>query len=162
MNAAAWRLTLAASVLMGLAMGGRSAFGLFISPLNTASGMGLPALSLALALGQLAIGVVQPAIGALADRHGAARVIVIGALLLTLTMAVPAIWPLPMAMSLALVASAVAGSTVGGRQRPMRRGAPTPASRWLTPWRSGGSGASRRVSASAAFTWRFSRRTCPA
>jgi predicted MFS family arabinose efflux permease len=112
-NAAAWRLTLAASVLMGLAMGGRSAFGLFISPLNTASGMGLPALSFALALGQLAIGVVQPAIGALVDRHGAARVIVVGATLLTLTMAVPAVWPVPIAMSMSLVASAVAGSAVG-------------------------------------------------
>jgi predicted MFS family arabinose efflux permease len=112
-NAAAWRLTLAASVLMGLSMGGRSAFGLFISPLNTASGMGLPALSFALALGQLAIGVIQPAIGAVADRHGAARVIVMGAMLLTLTMAVPAVWPVPIAMSLSLVASAVAGSAVG-------------------------------------------------
>ncbi|HWP11461.1 MAG TPA: hypothetical protein VNN06_06545 [Ramlibacter sp.] len=96
MNAAAWRLTLAASVLMGLAMGGRSAFGLFVSPLNTASGIGLPALSFALALGQLAIGVVQPAIGALADRYGAARMIVIGAMLLTLTMAARDLWPVPM------------------------------------------------------------------
>jgi hypothetical protein len=34
MNAAAWRLTLAASVLMGLAMGGRSAVGLVVYPLK--------------------------------------------------------------------------------------------------------------------------------
>ena len=101
MNAAAWRLTVAASVLMGLAMGGRSTLGLFVSPLNTASGMGLPALSFALA--QLAIGVIQPAIGALADRYGAARVIVTGAMLLTLTMAAPALWPVPMALTPALV-----------------------------------------------------------
>ena len=73
MSAAAWRLTLAASVLMGLAMGRRSAFGLFVSPLNTASGMGLTAMSLALALGQLGVGLAQPVIGALADRHRSGR-----------------------------------------------------------------------------------------
>jgi predicted MFS family arabinose efflux permease len=112
-NAAAWRLTVAASVLMGLSMGGRSAFGLFVSPLNTASGMGLAALSLALAAGQLAIGLAQPFIGAVADRFGATRVIVTGALLLGVTTAVPAVWPVPAALMLALVASAVAGSAVG-------------------------------------------------
>jgi predicted MFS family arabinose efflux permease len=112
-NAAAWRLTLAASVLMGLAMGGRFAFGLFVSPLNTASGMGLASLSLMLALGQLGVGFAQPVIGAMADRYGAARVIVAGALVLALSSAVPPLWPMPMAVSLALVASAVAGSAVG-------------------------------------------------
>jgi predicted MFS family arabinose efflux permease len=112
-NAAAWRLTLAASTLMGLVMGGRSALGLFVSPLNTVSGMGLSSLSLALALGQLAIGLAQPVIGALADRHGATRVIVSGALLLALTMALPAVWPVPTTLWLALVGSAVAGSAVG-------------------------------------------------
>ena len=113
MNAAAWRLTLAAAALMGLVAGGRSAFGLFVSPLNTASGMGLAALSLAAALGQLALGFVQPFLGALADRFGAARLILLGGLLLALTTAVPALWPVPLAISLAVVASSVAGSAVG-------------------------------------------------
>ena len=45
MNSAAWRLTLAAATLMALVSGGRTAFGLFVSPLNTASGMGLAALA---------------------------------------------------------------------------------------------------------------------
>lgn len=80
MNTAARRLTLAAAVLMGLVIGGRSAFGLFVSPLNTASGMGLAALSFALALGQLDAGRAQPVVGAWADRSGAARLIVSGAL----------------------------------------------------------------------------------
>jgi predicted MFS family arabinose efflux permease len=100
-------------MLMGLAMGGRSAFGLFVSPLNSASGMGLAALSFVLALGQLGVGLAQPAIGAFADRYGAARVIVAGALLLALTTAMPAVWPVPALLSLALMASAVAGSAVG-------------------------------------------------
>lgn len=113
MNAQAWRLTFAAALLMGLVMGTRSSFGLFVSPLNTASGMGLSGLSLALALGQLAIGFSQPVVGMLADRFGAARVIVMGAWLLMLTTAVPALWPVPAAVAFSMVAAAVAGSAVG-------------------------------------------------
>jgi predicted MFS family arabinose efflux permease len=113
MNAAAWRLTMAASVLMGVAMGGRSAFGLFVSPLNTASGMGLAAISLALALGQLGIGLAQPAVGALADRYGPARVIVIGGVVLAATTSALAVWPMSSVLALMLVASAVASSAVG-------------------------------------------------
>jgi predicted MFS family arabinose efflux permease len=113
MNAAAWRLTLAASVLMGLAMGGRSAFGLFVSPLNTASGMGLTAISLALALGQLGVGLAQPAVGMLADRYGPARVIVTGGLLLAATISALAVWPISTVLALMLVASAIASSAVG-------------------------------------------------
>lgn len=113
MNAAAWRVTLAASVLMGLAMGGRSSFGLFVSPLNSASGMGLAPLSFALALGQLAVGLAQPVIGTLADRYGAARVIVLGALVLALATSAPVLWPLPIVLSVTLVAGAVAASAVG-------------------------------------------------
>ena len=113
MNAAAWRLTLAAATLMALVSGGRTAFGLFVSPLNTASGMGLAALSLALAFGQLGVGLAQPVVGALADRFGAIRVILAGAVLLALTTALPAIYQLPWVICAALTASAVAGSAVG-------------------------------------------------
>lgn len=112
MNAAAWRITLAAALLMALVMGGRSSFGLFVSPVNTASGMGLSALSLALALGQLAVGFSQPVTGMLADRFGAARVIVSGALLLAACTALPAVAPNALAVGIALVASAVSGSAV--------------------------------------------------
>jgi MFS family permease len=112
MSPAAWRLTLAAALLMALVSGSRAAFGLFVSPLNTASGIGLASLSFALALGQLAIGFTQPAVGALSDRFGAARVIVIGATLLAITTVLPAAWPLSAVALPALVASAVAGSAV--------------------------------------------------
>lgn len=113
MNAAAWRITLAAAALMALVAGGRAAFGLFVSPLNSASGMGLAAISLALALGQLGFGLVQPVLGAMADRWGAARVIVFGAAWLALTTALPALWTWPAVVSLSLVASAIASSAVG-------------------------------------------------
>lgn len=112
MGAVAWRVTLAAAALMALVTGGRSAFGLFVSPLNTASGLGLATLSLGMALGQLAIGITQPLLGALADRLGAVRVITVGAALLAVCTALPALLPLPAVLMVSLVIGAVAGSAV--------------------------------------------------
>jgi len=112
MDAAAWRLTLAAAALMALVAGGRAAFGLFVSPLNSASGIGLATFSLALALGQLAVGLTQPLLGALADRAGASRVIVCGAAVLILVTALPAGWPMPSVVAFSVIAGALAGSAV--------------------------------------------------
>lgn len=109
----ALRRTLAAATLLALVAGTRTAFGLFVGPLNTASGIGLAELSLALALGQLGIGIAQPLLGAGVDRFGAARVIVVGAVLLAATTAMPVAWPLPMVVAVSVVTSAVAGSAVG-------------------------------------------------
>jgi predicted MFS family arabinose efflux permease len=113
MNAAAWRMVLAATALMALTMGTRSAFGLFLSPLNTATGIGLAGLGLAVAFGQLGLGFAQPAVGWLADRYGARRLISTGALVLagaTLSVAFAGGF---FSMIVALVVIAVAGSAVG-------------------------------------------------
>lgn len=112
MTAAEWRVTLAAAALMALVTGGRSAFGLFVSPLNTASGLGLATLSLGLALGQLAVGFAQPLLGAVVDRLGASRVIACGAVALAVCTALPAMTPLPAVLMPSLVVGAVAGSAV--------------------------------------------------
>jgi len=113
MTAAAWRATLAATALMALVMGGRAAFGLFVSPLNGATGLGLAAISFGFALAQLGSGVVQPAIGTLAERHGAARVMALGALVLAVSNAAllgaGSVW----SVTGLLVLAAVAGSAVG-------------------------------------------------
>jgi predicted MFS family arabinose efflux permease len=111
-NALAWRVTLAAAALTALVAGGRSAGGLFVSPLNSASGIGLASLSLAMALGQLALGLTQPLIGAVVDRQGAPRVIAAGAFVLALATALPALWPTPWVVGLSMVAVALAGSAV--------------------------------------------------
>lgn len=112
MNGTAWRVTLAAAALTVLAAGGRGAFGLFVSPLNSVSGLGLATLSLAMAFGQLALGLSQPLIGAVVDRQGARRVIAWGALMLAVSTALPAVWPSPVCVALSVVAVAVAGSAV--------------------------------------------------
>ena len=65
-------------------MGTRQTMGLFLSPLNTASGLGIGSISLAFAFGQLWWGLTQPFAGAVADKIGTGRVIFIGALLVAL------------------------------------------------------------------------------
>ena len=72
-----------AAAIMMLTMGARQTMGLFLSPLNTATGLGIASISLALAVGQLMWGVAQPIFGAVADRYGSMRVIIIGALMLS-------------------------------------------------------------------------------
>jgi predicted MFS family arabinose efflux permease len=58
--------------------------GLFLSALNTSTGLGLGSISLAFAFGQLWWGITQPFAGALADRYGAGRVLVVGSVLLVI------------------------------------------------------------------------------
>lgn len=72
---------LAAAGTFALTMGARQSMGLFLSPLNTATGLGVGSISLAFAFGQLWWGLTQPFAGAIADRIGTGRVIVIGILL---------------------------------------------------------------------------------
>ncbi|MBB5209296.1 MFS transporter [Chiayiivirga flava] len=77
----------AAAVLM-VTMGARQSLGLFVAPIQDSSGLGLAAISLALAVGQLMWGVAQPIAGAIADRHGPARVLAGGIVILALGSAV--------------------------------------------------------------------------
>ena len=77
-----WPLMLAAAAILMVTFGVRQSIGLYISPLNTATGLGIANISLALAIGQFIWGASQPLFGALADRHGPTPVIVGGGLLL--------------------------------------------------------------------------------
>jgi MFS family permease len=113
MGRAGWRVALAAAVLTGIGLGGRQAFGVFVSPLNTASGLGLATLSLAFALGQLAIGMAQPLFGRLADRAGARRVVLGGAALFVVATLLPVLSATGWIVFFSLVASAIGGSAVG-------------------------------------------------
>ena len=78
---ALWLVLLAAAGTFALTMGTRQTMGLFLSPLNTATGLGLASISLAFAFGQLWWGLTQPFAGAMADKIGAGRVLFVGALL---------------------------------------------------------------------------------
>ena len=74
---AAWTLILAASAILMITMAARLTTGLFLSPLNTATGLGVASISFAMAVGQFMWGASQPVFGAVADKYGSARVIVL-------------------------------------------------------------------------------------
>lgn len=71
--------TLAAAGILAITMGARQSLGLFVSPLNTGTGLGIATISLALAVAQFVWGAAQPVAGAIADRYGP-RPILIGGL----------------------------------------------------------------------------------
>ena len=81
-------VTFAAAAILMVTMGARQSMGLFVSPLNTTTGLGIVTISLALAVGQFTWGAAQPIAGAIADRYGPGRVIVVGLVVLALGSAV--------------------------------------------------------------------------
>jgi len=79
---AAWLLILAAAAILMITMGARLTTGLFLSSLNTATGLGVASISFAMAIGQFMWGASQPVFGAIADKYGSVRVVIVGALML--------------------------------------------------------------------------------
>jgi MFS family permease len=82
-----WTLCLSAAAILAVTMGIRQSMGLFVSPLNSATGVGIVNLSLALAIGQFVWGLAQPIAGAVADKAGSRNVLWFGVLLLAAGMA---------------------------------------------------------------------------
>ena len=83
-----WTLVISSASILAVTMGIRQSTGLFVSPLNSATGLGIVTISFALAVGQFVWGAAQPLFGMLADRVGSFRVIVFGAILLATGMAI--------------------------------------------------------------------------
>lgn len=79
----AWIVTLAAAAMLMVTMGARQSLGLFVSPLNSSTGLGITTISLALAVGQFMWGAIQPVAGAVADRYGPGKVLVVGLVVLS-------------------------------------------------------------------------------
>lgn len=79
-----WPLILLAAAVLMVTMGLRQTTGLFVSPLNTSTGLGIVTVSFALAVGQFVWGAVQPVAGMIADRYGSARVLQAGLIVLAL------------------------------------------------------------------------------
>jgi MFS family permease len=81
---AMWLVLAAAGGCFALTMGTRQTMGLFLSSLNTHTGLGINNISLAFAFGQLWWGLTQPFAGAIADKLGAGRVVLVGVLMVAL------------------------------------------------------------------------------
>ncbi len=70
-----------AALILALSLGVRHGFGLFLGPMSADFGWGRGVFAFAIALQNLIWGLAQPFAGALADRLGAARVVIIGGIL---------------------------------------------------------------------------------
>ncbi len=134
-NIATWGLVATACLVLAITFGTTATRGLFLSPINTATGLGIATISFAAAVAQLMWGAWQPVSGALADRYGPAIVIFVGGLLLALGCAlVPSTTSaLGLVFSIGIVTTAGTGAgsmsvlmgAVGQRLPPEKRGLAT-------------------------------------
>lgn len=80
MNVTNWRtpavVLACGSIILMLSLGTRQSFGLFLQPMSTDLGWGRETFAFALALQNLVWGLAQPFAGMIADKFGAARIIV--------------------------------------------------------------------------------------
>jgi predicted MFS family arabinose efflux permease len=109
----AWIVTIAAAAILMVTMGARQSLGLFISPLNSSTGLGITTISLALAVGQLMWGAIQPIAGAVADRYGPTRVLVAGLVVLSIGTALTPLMTSGLGLIFSLGLLAAMGSGAG-------------------------------------------------
>ncbi|HUU71922.1 MAG TPA: MFS transporter [Burkholderiales bacterium] len=103
-------MVLIASAILMVIMGTRQSQGLFISPLNTSTGIGIVGISLAMAIGHFIWGAVQPVAGAIADRYGPGRVLAAGVLAFALGTALTPLAQTPSGLILTLGVLAAIGA----------------------------------------------------
>ena len=109
-----WGLLITAASMLMITMGVRQTTGLFLQPIHQSTGVGIAAISFALAIGQFVWGAVQPVFGAIADKQGSTRILVAGGILLALGMAMTPLmssqWGFMFTLGLLTAAGAGAGS----------------------------------------------------
>ena len=110
---AIWATTLAAAGILMVTMGIRQSFGLFIAPIDETTGLGVVAISFALAVGQFTWGAIQPVAGAVADRYGPRPVLLSALLVLAVGCAATPFVGSGFGLALTLGVLAAAGSGAG-------------------------------------------------
>ena len=110
----AMTVTLAAAGILMITMGTRQSLGLFVSPINSSSDIGIVAISLALAIGQFSWGLAQPFAGLLSDRYGPGKVLVVGLFLLALGCALTPLMLTGFGLIVSLGLLISIGSGIGG------------------------------------------------
>ncbi|OBY90926.1 MFS transporter [Pseudomonas sp. AU11447] len=74
-------ILLSGALILALSLGTRHGFGLFLAPMSAEFGWGRETFAFAIALQNLIWGIAQPFTGAIADRFGAMRAVVVGGIL---------------------------------------------------------------------------------
>lgn len=99
-----WRtsgwILVGAALILALSLGTRHGFGLFLAPMSAEFGWGRGVFALAIALQNLIWGLAQPFAGALADKFGAAKVVLTGAVLYALGLVFMGLADSPLSLSL--------------------------------------------------------------
>jgi MFS family permease len=120
MNSTNWRtpgvVLACGSVILMLSLGIRQSFGLFLQPMSGELGWGRETFAFALALQNLVWGLAQPFAGMIADKFGAARVIVAAGVLYMLGLALMAYSETGLAFDISagiLVGLGLSGSAFG-------------------------------------------------
>ncbi|WP_420480183.1 MFS transporter [Brevundimonas sp. FT23028] len=109
-----WIMILTGAVIVTLSMGVRQSFGLFLGPLGLELQVDRQTFGLIVAGQNLLFGLLQPFVGAWADRHGAGKVAVFGAVVYAIGMVVAATAANALGLAIgfgALVGLAMAGCT---------------------------------------------------
>ncbi|HSN21785.1 MAG TPA: MFS transporter [Usitatibacter sp.] len=105
-----------AALILLVAMGVRQTMGLFLPPMTVARGWSRDDFALAIALQNLLWGALVPFAGAIADRYGAGRVLVVSALAYVAGLVLMALSATPLAFDLSaglLIGLALSGTTFG-------------------------------------------------
>lgn len=93
-------IMLGGSLILALSLGIRHGFGLFLPPMSAEFGWGREVFAFSIALQNLVWGLAQPFTGALADRLGAKRTIIVGGVLYALGLALMGLADSPLSLSL--------------------------------------------------------------
>ena len=123
-------LLLGGSLILALSLGIRHGFGLFLPPMSSEFGWGREVFAFAIALQNLIWGLTQPFTGALADRFGAKRTVLVGGVLYAIGLACMSLADSPLSLSLSaglLIGMGLSGTSFSvilgavGRAVPMEK-----------------------------------------
>jgi MFS family permease len=123
-------ILLGASLILALSLGIRHGFGLFLPPMSAEFGWGREVFAFAIALQNLIWGLTQPFTGALADRFGAKRTVIVGGILYAIGLGCMSLADTPLSLSLSaglLIGIGLSGTSFSvilgavGRAVPMEK-----------------------------------------
>jgi len=111
--ASVWLITLSAAIILAITQGARQTTGMYVSPINTDTGLGIANIAFAMAVGQFVWGAVQPLSGALAGRVGYAPMLAVGVLLMILGSVITPFMTTTLGLVIALGVIQAAGAGIG-------------------------------------------------